>query len=83
MVVAFAGAGTPDVAVDVVVGLVVVGVGLGVVVVGVDVVIGPPGSVVIATEPCVVFSHAARPRHTIATATPTAAARTPILIRSR
>src|SRR6516225_8498780 len=63
IVVAFAGAGTPDVVVDVV--------------------IGPPGSVVIATEPCVFFSHAARLRHTTTTATATATARTPILIRSR
>src|ERR1700758_4240192 len=74
IVVAFAGAGTPDavgevvgvVAVVVVVLCVVVVRGVVVVVfvvvVVVVVVVGPPGSVLIATEPPVVFSHAARPR---------------------
>ena len=76
IVVAPGGAGTADVE--------VVGVGgnalaRDVVVVGDDVVIGLPGSIVIATDPPVVFSQAARPRHT----TTTAASRTPLPIRSR
>src|ERR1700757_2154824 len=77
IVVAPAGAGTPDVVVGVdVFGVVVVVVVVVVVlVVVVVVVIGPPGSVVIATEPPVVFSHAARPTLTTASATGTATAR--------
>src|ERR1700757_835360 len=93
IVVAFAGAGTPDAVVEVV-GVVavvdVVGVVLCVVVVRgvvvvvfvvvvvVVVVVGPPGSVLIATEPPVVFSHAARPRQAAAAAA-SAAPRSPLL----
>ena len=62
MVVAFDGAGTSDVlgGADVLVRDVVVGV---------DVDVAPPGSVVIATDPSVVRTQAARPRHMTAVAT--------------
>ncbi|WP_424746241.1 hypothetical protein [Mycobacterium sp.] len=64
MVVAFDGAGTSDVlsGADVLVRDVVVGG-------EVDVDVAPPGSVVIATDPSVVRTQAASPRHMTAVAT--------------